>query len=84
MTYSNIVEHKPEFTRLPKAGQQCPYTGLTRSVLNDLILPTRENPKPAVRSVVMKKRGAIRGIRLIDYDSLLAHINSFDGKEESR
>jgi hypothetical protein len=65
----------PEFIRLPKAGSREPFTGLSRSKLNQLILPNPENGfKPPVRSVVLRKRGAIRGVRLIFLDSLVAYI----------
>jgi hypothetical protein len=65
----------PEFIRLPKPGSREPFTGLSRSKLNQLILPSEENGhKPPVRSVVLRKRGAIRGVRLIFLDSLIAYI----------
>jgi hypothetical protein len=67
-TGSPICEtHHPEFIRLPRAGQRCPWTGLSRASLNELILP----PCAQVRSVVLRRSGAIRGVRLISYDSLL-------------
>jgi hypothetical protein len=65
----------PEFLRLPKPGRQCPFTGMSRSALNMLILPTPQNDhKPPVRSFCMRQRGAKTGIRLIDYASLRTHI----------
>jgi len=63
---------KPEFIRLPRPGQQCPYSGLSRSKMNELILGDR----PVVRSVCLRKRGQIRGTRLIDYDSLMNYLHS--------
>lgn len=51
----------PCFIRLPKPGKRCDLTGLSRSSLNDLIL----GPNPPVRSVVVARNGASRGIRLI-------------------
>ena len=60
-----------EFLRLPPPGQRCPHTGLSRSYLNDLILPTSANGhKPPVRSFVLRKRGAKSGVRIIDAASL--------------
>lgn len=79
---------KPKFIRLPKPGSRCPWTGLSRGTLNDLIL----GPTPPVRSLVIAQPGAQRGIRLIDFDSLLGHLekllrkqvaDSHDGKEGS-
>jgi hypothetical protein len=70
---------EPEFIRLPRNNRRCPYTGLSRSTLNGLILATKENGfKPTVRSLVLKKRGAIRGVRLIVYASLIDYLRSLD------
>ncbi len=57
----------PEFCRLPRSGQRCSISGLSRSKLNELIL----GHAPAVRSVVLRKRGATRGVRLIEAASLV-------------
>lgn len=82
MTSKNILENtatgftqRPEFIRLPRPGTRCPYTGLTRSGLNNLILPCALNGhRPPVRSVCLRQRGAVRGTRLINYDSLLSYL----------
>ena len=66
---------EPEFIRLPPPGVRCPFTGLSRSALNELILPTAANNfAPPVRSYCLRKRGAKTGIRLLNYSSLKAHI----------
>lgn len=62
----------PEFVRLPKAGSRCHWTGLSRSALCELILPARA----PVKSVVLKRRGAKRGIRLIHLPSLIAYLHT--------
>jgi len=68
---------EPEFLRLPKPGLLCPYTGLSRSAINELILPTPRNDfKPPVRSFCLRQRGAKTGIRLVDYKSLTGHIRA--------
>src|SRR4051812_1555984 len=68
---------RPEFVRLPKPGRQCPYTGLSRSAVNALILATEANGhKPPVKSFVLRKRGAKTGIRLIGFDSLVGYIRT--------
>ena len=68
---------EPEFLRLPPPGVRCPFTGLSRSALNELILPTELNDfKPPVRSFCIRRRGARTGIRLIDYASLKAYIHA--------
>ena len=58
--------------RLPKPGQRCAITGLSRATLNELIL----GPDAPVRSAVIRKRGNIRGIRLISRSSLTDYIES--------
>ena len=74
---------KPEFIRLPKEGKLCPHTGLSRGYMNQLILPTSENGhKPPVRSHSIRKRGNVRGIRLIVYDSLIDHLNQLTESKE--
>ena len=75
MTAANRPNEKPEWIRLPKPGERCVYTGLSRSTLNELTIPSDANSYlPPVRSAVIKKRGAMRGIRLICFDSLMGYI----------
>lgn len=70
---------RPEFIRLPHPGQQCVRTGLSRSAINALILPSAANEfKPPVRSFVLRQRGAKTGIRLIDYESLTSYIRAHE------
>lgn len=77
---------KPEFIRLPKAGTLCPWTGLTRSKLNELILPTEANGfRPAVTSKVLRQRGRVKGVRLIVFDRLMEYLRSIpDAADEVR
>jgi len=72
---------RPEFIRLCPPGQRCPWTGLSRSAMNALILPTVGNGyKPPVKSFVLRKRGAKTGVRLISWDSLTAYIYAHEEK----
>lgn len=65
----------PEFIRLPKPGTLCRWTGLSRSKLNELILPSPLNSfKPPVRSLSLRNRGQIKAVRLIVLDSLLGYL----------
>ena len=60
-----------EFMRLPKPKARDPIFGFSRSYLNTLVLPCRENGfRPPVRSIVLRKRGAKTGVRLVDLASL--------------
>lgn len=64
-----------EFVRLPKAGERDPLFGLSRSFLNTLVLPCRENRyQPPVRSVVLKRARAKTGVRLIEVVSLRQYL----------
>jgi len=58
---------KPEYLRVPDAVR---IFAICRSSLYELIGEGR------IKSVCLRKRGAIRGIRLISYDSLLAYIEN--------
>ena len=65
----------PYYLRLPQAGFHCPWTGLSRSKLNQLILPCVENGHaPPVKSLCLRQRGALRGTRLIVFESLMNHL----------
>ena len=67
---------KPEWVRLPAPGNRCRFTGLSRSTLNELAIAGPANDGvPPVKSVVLRKRGALRGIRLISYDSLMRYLS---------
>jgi len=79
------MAQRPEWTRLPKAGSLCWLSGLSRSKLNQLILPCAENgSRPPVRSVVLRQPGRIKGVRLIHVASLLAYIEAQDtGRKEA-
>jgi hypothetical protein len=67
---------KPESLRLPVPGSRCRFTGLSRSTLPELTIPGPANAgTPPVKSVVLRKRGALRGIQLINYDSLMGYLS---------
>lgn len=70
-----LTPNQPEWVRLPRAGEKCPHSNLSRSTLNNLILPCKANKnRPPVRSSVVRQRGATRGVRLIHRESLLEYI----------
>jgi len=62
--------------RMPRSGQKCPYTGLSRSSLYKLTVPSKDNGNcPPVKSICLRNRGSFRGIRLISYESLCDYLN---------
>jgi hypothetical protein len=85
-TANDLHTPTPVFIRMPRYGQKCPHTGLTRSALDLLTRPQPANNfRPAVKSRLMRQTGASgRTIRLIDFDSLVRHLNSLpDGVEKN-
>lgn len=67
---------KAEWIRLPRPGTRCPHTGLSRSTLVELCEPHGRSGIAPIKSVVIRKPGAIRGIRLINYASLMNYLAS--------
>ena len=68
------TEHEsvlPEFIRLPKVGERCGWTGLSRGSMNNLVL----GENAPVKSIVLRQEKAKRGIRLIHLKSLLAYLH---------
>jgi hypothetical protein len=68
----------PAYLRLPREGEHCPYTDMPRGTLKDLCVPSKANNfRPPVKSISLKKsKHAKRGIRLIDYNSLMKYLRS--------
>lgn len=67
----------PVLVRLPKPGARCPYTGLSRSTLCELTVPSKANGHtPPVPSHVVRSKAATRGIRLIPLNALLEYLGS--------
>lgn len=60
-----------EWIRLPAPGKRCLRTGLTRGSYNDLIFAD----PPKIKSVVVKRPGATRGVRLIHWQSVRCYLH---------
>lgn len=73
---------KPEWIRLPQNGTACAFTGLRRSQMNELVLPSAANNfKPPVRSVSLRKPGGVKGTRLIHFASLMDYLARLDAEQ---
>lgn len=81
---ARTVTEVTEFIRLPKSGDRCVVTGLSRSALCGLVLPSLANGgKPPVKSKVLKSNpGNMRGIRLIHVGSLLQFLNREEDQDQ--
>ncbi len=86
LKFAVTVKTEAEFMRLPPAGEHDPVFGLKRSFLNSLILPCRENSwRPPVKSIVLRRKRARKGVRLIEIASLRAYILAqFQANSENR
>ena len=78
------VTEVTEFIRLPKSGDRCVVTGLSRSALCGLVLPSIANGgKPPVKSKILKSNpGNMRGIRLIHVGALLQFLNREEDQDQ--
>jgi hypothetical protein len=66
----------PEFCRLPRPKTRCPITGLSRTSLVELIDTGK------VRAVRLRKKGAARGVTLINRKSLLDFLHGLETQGE--
>ncbi len=63
------------YIRLPKPGTKCPWSGLGKSTLNELILASKKNGfRPPVQSLHKRLPGRKQGVRLINWPSLKAYL----------
>jgi hypothetical protein len=75
--------NKPEYLRLPKPYERCRFTGLSRPSLEELCIPSERNDfHPPVKSLLLRKKGALRGIRLIRLSSLLDYLHKLEAETE--
>lgn len=74
----------PYSFRVPKPGEVDPYFGAARTFWNERILPTPENGfRPPIRSISDRKKGAIRGVRFIIYESALAYFQKLEAEQNA-
>lgn len=73
----------PVFFRLPKPGTHDPYWSATRSWWNAKILPCEANDfRPPIKSVVDRKKGALRGTRFILWESAALYFSKLAAEQE--
>lgn len=70
ITEQQTAQAKPEFVRFPRVGERCPHTGMSRAWLYEA------SSAGLIRTISVRSRGKARGVRLIDYDSLVSYIRS--------
>ena len=67
-----LLERVPSILRLPAPKARCPYTGLSRTAMVELVAPTKRNGgQPPVKAIYRKaNRYAQRGTWLIPSENL--------------
>jgi hypothetical protein len=73
---ATVSQLQPRFVRLPKPGTLCQFTGLSRTQIYLLCKSGK------VKSHSLRRPGTCRGVRVIDYQSLVAAIEEFASDEE--
>lgn len=67
----------PAYVRMPQPGCACPITGLRRGALYELARAGK------IKTATIRRKGSMRGIRLVHVESLLAYVASCaDAPEE--
>ena len=75
----------PATVRMPKSGQKEPYSGLGRTQCDLVCRPQPGNNfNPPVQSHILAARGAARGVRLINLQSLLAYISGLSAEQPKK
>ncbi len=67
-THNQTAPHSVEFFRLPQPGKRDPFFGLSRGWYY------KAHAAGEIRMVAVRQRGALRGVRLVVYDSVCAYI----------
>lgn len=76
-TLTSAVFDNATWLRLPRPGERCPVSGLSRSTLAELVRPCERNGyRPPVEARLLKRKGAARGVLLVSKQSLLAYIDA--------
>ena len=72
----------PTYARLPRAGERDAIFGLSRSALNNLVLPCKANGfRPPIRSISLKQPHTVRGTRLIVVASALEYFRKLEAEQ---
>jgi hypothetical protein len=68
------ASHRVEFFRLPAPGKRDPFFGLSRGWYY------KATAAGEIKTVAVRQRGALRGVRLIAYDSVVDYIRRSMGQ----
>lgn len=71
------VQVIPEWIRIPRSGERCPYFGLTKPYYHWLLRSDK------VKSKMIRQPGKESGIRLINYASVRAYLEAIPEDQEA-
>jgi hypothetical protein len=80
LTSDTAAGHRVEFFRLPPPGKRDPHFGLSRGWYYKFAALGE------IKMIAVRQRGALRGVRLVAYDSVAAYVRraaEADGKAET-
>jgi hypothetical protein len=73
----HINSIESEFLRIPPRDGRCPISGLSRSSIEAICVPSKKNGfNPPVRAKLLRKPEAMRGAWLIPRKAFLDYLNS--------
>ena len=76
-TTTGVAPHRIEFFRLPAPGKRDPYFGLSRGWYY------KAAALGEIKMISIRQRNALRGVRLVVYDSVLGYIGRSSVTEAS-
>lgn len=71
------VQVIPEWIRVPRNGERCPYFGLTKAYYHGLLRSGK------VKSKMIRQPGKESGIRIINYASVRAYLEAIPDDQEA-
>jgi len=81
---TSAVFDPAHWLRLPRPGERCPMSGLSRSTLVELVRPCDRNGfAPPVEAKHLRRKGTQRGVVLINRASLQEYLSGLPSLAES-
>jgi hypothetical protein len=77
-----LVRRMPKSGTKDQPGEVCPYTGLNRSALYEL-MRKRENGRPVIRTVTLRGENEAHGARFYYVGSVLRYLDRLADKQAS-
>jgi hypothetical protein len=81
---TSAVFSSADWLRLPRPGERCPISGLSRSGLVELVRPCERNGfRPPVEARHLRRKGTQRGVVLVSAASLRDYLATLPSLTES-